>query len=73
MTTKADITINRLIDDGWTISHTATHTSYLPAGTITPMQTRKGVDYCRVHHGKSARAHGFSYQVTTVMCKRVER
>ena len=70
--TKSEMTIDKLLQDGWEVSHTALHPTYRTAGTVSPMQTRKGVDYCRVHHGKSVPAHGYSYQLTTVMCKRVD-
>lgn len=71
MTTKADIAIKTLENDGWVISHTALSPTYRASGTVSPMQTRKGIDYCRVHHGKSIPARGYSYQLTTVMARKV--
>ena len=72
MTTKADSTIKTLEDQGWTISHTALCPTYRCAGSVSPMQTRKGVEYCRVHHGKSIPGKGYSYQLTTVMSRRLD-
>lgn len=67
--TAAQKTINRLIDDGWRVSHSALVNLYRFSGTISPMQTRKGVEYCRVHHGQCVGTH--SYQITTVMSRPV--
>ena len=63
--TKADATIKRLIEEGWTVSHEATVSSYKFAGTVSSMKPRGGYEFCRVHHGKKVVNH--SYQITTVM------
>lgn len=60
----ADLTIKKLIDNGWRISHNALVSHYCFAGSVTPMRSRNGKEYCRVHHGKSVKGR---YQITTVM------
>lgn len=62
--------VDRLENEGWRFDHTALVNRYRYAGTVTPMQTRKGMEYCRVHHGECV-GHR-SYQVTTVMSKKKE-
>lgn len=52
MESKAYTTIDKLINDGWSIDHWALFNGYYPSGTITEMQTRNNVKYCRVHKGK---------------------
>lgn len=66
----ADITFEKLIDEGWSLSHTATVNEYRTAGTVSPMKSRNGFDYCRIHHGKTVTNH--SYQITTVMKRKQE-
>lgn len=63
--TAGDQTVDKLIDEGWTVSHTATVRRYMPAGTVSPMCSKDGNDYCRVHHGQTVGRH--TYQITTVM------
>lgn len=60
----ADLTIEKLINNGWKISHSALVSRYCFAGAVTPMKKRNGKEYCRVHHGKSVKGR---YQITTVM------
>ena len=60
----ADLTIEKLINDGWKISHNALVSQYCFAGAVTPMKSRNGKEYCRVHHGKSVKGR---FQITTVM------
>ena len=50
--TAADLAINELIDNGWTVSHNALTSGYIYAGAVRDMQPRKGRNYCRVYHGK---------------------
>lgn len=57
--------VNKLIDNGWSIDHTALYNGYLFAGTISPMKTRNNIEYCRVHTGKCKTEH--TYQITIVM------
>ena len=75
--TAADRSVNQLIDEGWTIDRYSLYNGYRYSGTISPMQTRKGYEYCRVHHGrcKNVDIHGgpwhdgfsISCQFTTVL------
>ena len=58
--TASDRAIDRLIDAGWTVSHNAYAHGYLgytTAGTVVPMQTRKGYEYCRVFDSRSQNVH----------------
>jgi hypothetical protein len=65
--TRGWATIAELVDQGWTISHSALCATYRYAGSVSAMQTRKGREYCRVHHGKTVGVH--TWQVTTVMTR----
>ena len=75
--TAADKAINNLIDNGWTVSHTALVTVYVYAGAIRPMKSRGGREYCRVHMGKSVnvKMHGgwWSMQRTTVLYRDIKK
>ena len=75
--TAADRAINALIDDGWTVSHTALVNRYIYAGAVRPMQARHGREYCRVHHGKSVnvkiRGGWWSMQYTTVLHRDIDK
>lgn len=63
--TAGDTTIEKLMDQGWKVSHTATVNRYRYAGTVSPMQSKDGMEFCRVHHGKCVGK--YTYQITTVM------
>ena len=68
--TEGQKTIEKLIDQGWKISHDATVNRYKFAGSISPMKPKKGNEYCRVHHGKNIGSH--SWQITTVLYRKLE-
>ncbi len=61
--------IEKLIDAGWTVSHSATVNRYRYAGTVSPMERRNGREWCRVHHGRCVGKR--SWQVTTVLYRAV--
>lgn len=67
--TAGDKTIARLIDEGWTVSHTATVNRYMFAGTVSPMRNRGGREWCRVHHGRCVGRR--SWQITTVLYRAI--
>lgn len=58
-------TVERLIGEGWKVSHTATVNRYHFAGSTDQMKPRNGREYIRVYHGKCVGIH--NYQLTTVM------
>ncbi len=69
--TASDKIINKLIDKGWSIDHSALSIGYHYAGTVGTMRPKHNIEYCRVHHGKcvNVKLHGmrFCFQQTTVM------
>lgn len=75
--TAGDKTVNRLIDEGWNVSHSATTLQYKYAGVVSTMRSRNGKEYCRVHQGKTvnmrAYGHMFTFQMTTVMCREITK
>lgn len=75
MVNRYDVTRRQLEADGWRFSHHALYNGYNFSGTVSPMQTRGGVEYCRVHTGSSrtVRRGGFSLlcQETLVYCRAV--
>ena len=67
----ADVTASRLIDEGWTLDHSALYPGYIYAGSVSTMQTRRGYEYCRVHAGRCknvriGRGYWKAMQVTEV-------
>lgn len=64
--TRAEETRERLEAEGWRFDRRATYRGYVPAGSVTPMATRKGSEYCRIHEGKSC-GKNKEYQTTIVM------
>lgn len=62
MANKYDVACRELKRDGWCFSHHALYNGYNFSGTVSPMQTRGGVQYCRVHTGRSrtVRKNGFA-------------
>ena len=71
-TARGDAAVDALIEQGWTVDHTATAAGYIYAGTIRSMRTRKGVEFCRVYHSKCynlelPNGYDKTIQVTTVM------
>lgn len=69
-------TYDKLIDEGWTCSHGALYRGYKYSGSISPMRTKNGYMYCRIHHGKckniSSGGYNFCCQITTVMRKPIK-
>lgn len=59
-------TINKLIDEGWSVDHQALFGRYKFSGAVSDMKKRNGYKFCRVHHGQKIGR----YQVTTVMKKK---
>lgn len=70
---KHEITLEKLEKAGWKVVRRALYRGYKYAGTISPMRTKNGNEYCRVHigHCKSARKHGYhmTFQETLVLYK----
>lgn len=64
--TKGYKTYLKLKDEGWTFVHEAAYHGYKSAGTISPMNSKGGFEYCRIHQGKSV-GSSHKYQLTTVM------
>ena len=64
------ITLEKLEGAGWTVDHEALTRSYHLAGSVAPMKSRNGVDYCRVFVGKCV-SHR-NYQLSYVM-KRLQQ
>lgn len=67
-----DKAYNELIAQGWEFDHTAAARVYRPAGTVSPMKSRNGFEYCRVHHGRSVHDRRFTYQITDVMRRSIK-
>ena len=65
--TEGEKTIERLIEEGWKISHEATVRGYKFAGAVSPKRPHNGSEFCRVRHGRCVGQH--SYQITTVMMR----
>lgn len=62
-------TEEKLMNEGWQYSHTATVNRYEPAGSVSKMQTRKGFEFCRVHVGKTVGKH--CWQITYVYYRQI--
>lgn len=64
-------TIERLQLDGWTFDHWAMWKGYKYAGSITQMETKKNVEFCRVHDSKTTykyiSGYRYRFQLTAVM------
>ena len=73
--TIAEQVMERLENEGWAFDHQALYSPYHAAGSISLMDTRKGVEYCRIHTGtaKGYKRRGKFYrsQVTYVMSRKV--
>ena len=70
--TLGDKTRAELIAQGWEFDHTAAVKDYRPAGTVSPMKSRNGFEYCRVRHGRSVHVREFIYQITDVMRRAIK-
>lgn len=69
---KAPMAITKweeLEKQGWEFSHVATVNRYRPAGTVSPMKSVGGYEYCRIHRGKTVGRH--TYQLTYVMRRKI--
>lgn len=67
--TRGEITMNTLKAEGWVADHRATYNTYKCAGAISPMKSRGGYEYCRVHHEECVGRQ--CYQMTTVMRRKI--
>lgn len=53
MKNNYNASIAKLVNDGWTLSHTATVSKYRYSGVISSMRRHNGFEFCRVHTGKT--------------------
>ena len=70
--TLGDKMRTELIAQGWEFDHEATWKTYRCAGSVSPMKSRNGFEYCRVHHGRSVHVGEFIYQITDVMRRAIK-
>lgn len=65
----ADVVFDELVKQGWECSHVATVSRYRFAGTVSPMKSVGGYEYCRIHRGKCVSQ--CRYQLTYVMRRKI--
>lgn len=68
--TKAESTERELCEKGWEFDHLATIKGYLTVGSVSPMRSRNGYEYCRVYTSKTK--HCGQYQVTIVYRRKLQ-
>lgn len=66
---RADVVFDELVKQGWECSHVATVSRYRFAGTVSPMKSVGGYEYCRIHCGKCVGQ--YRYQLTYVMRRKI--